>query len=99
MYMYNCILYTCTCTCTYTYTCNIMYTCTFIASYIHVHVHVHTLITSYIHVHVHISLHTTDGRFFSVSRLGPSYCPIDPSLESVLLSDDCILVSLTLLNC
>ena len=55
----------------------------------------------YIHlyIHVYISLHTTDGRFFSVSRFGPSNCPIDPSLESVLLSDDCMLVSLTLLNC
>ena len=44
--------------------------------------------------------HTTDGRHFSVSRLGPSACPpTDPSLESVELSEDCILVSLMLLYC
>ena len=48
----------------------------------------------YIHMHVQ---HTTEGSIFSISMLGPSRCPEgEPSLESVLLSEEFILASLTL---
>ena len=40
---------------------------------------------------------TTEGSILSSSRLGPSRWAVgDPSLESVLLSDEFMLVSLTL---
>ena len=46
------------------------------------------------HTHTHtLCIHTTEGSIFSISMLGPSL------LESVLLSDEFILVSLTETTC
>ena len=82
---------TCTFKCMYNWNCN----CKFHTK--HMHSHTNTNTHKYIHTHTHAL--TTEGSIFSISILGPSRWPVgDPSLESVLFSEEFMLVSLMLEN-